>query len=68
MQRIIRECHDEAKALLQAHRPSLDALVAALLERETLDQDEILRVTRLPPAPPLQNEAIIAAAEQGVAM
>ena len=42
--------------------------VAALLERETLDQDEILRVTGLPPAPPLQNEAIIAAAEQGVAM
>ena len=41
---------------------------AALLERETLDEEEILRVTGLPPAPPLQNEAIIAAAEQGVAM
>src|SRR5215203_270488 len=36
VQRIIRECHDEAKALLQAHRQRLDALVAALLERETL--------------------------------
>jgi cell division protease FtsH len=68
VQRIIRECHDEAKALLQAHRQRLDALVAALLERETLDQEEILRVTGLPPAPPLQNEAIIAAAEEGVAM
>jgi cell division protease FtsH len=67
VQRIIRECHDEAKALLQANRQRLDALVAALLERETLDQEEILRVTGLPPAPPLQNEAIIAAAEQGVA-
>jgi len=68
VQRIIQECHDEAKALLQAHRQRLDALVAALLERETLDQEEILRVTGLPPAPPLQNEAIIAAAEEGVAM
>ena len=68
VQRIIQECHDEAKALLQAHRQRLDALVAALLERETLDQEEILRVTGLPPAPPLQNEAIIAEAEQGVAM
>ena len=68
VQRIIEECHDEAKALLQAHRQRLDALVAALLERETLDQEEILRVTGLPPAPPLQNEAIIAEAEHGVAM
>jgi len=68
VQRIIQECHDEAKALLQAHRQRLDALVAALLERETLDQEEILRVTGLPPAPALQNEAIIAAAEEGVAM
>jgi cell division protease FtsH len=68
VQRIIRECHDEAKALLEAHRHRLDALVAALLERETLDQEEILRVTGLPPAPPLQNEAIIAAAEAGIAM
>jgi cell division protease FtsH len=68
VQRIIQECHDEAKALLQAHRQRLDALVAALLERETLDQEEILRVTGLPPAPPLQNEAIIAEAEHGVAM
>ena len=33
----------------------LDALVAALLARETLDEQEILEVTGLPPAPPLEG-------------
>jgi len=66
VQRIIHECHDEAKSLLQAHRKQLDALVAALLERETLDQDEILQVTGLPPAPDLQHR-VIATEGQGVA-
>jgi hypothetical protein len=32
-----------------------DALVEALLERETLDEQEILEVTGLPPAPPLSE-------------
>lgn len=60
--RILRECHDEALRLLAEHRRSLDALVRALLERETLGEHEILEVTGLPPAPalesrPLQREA-----------
>ncbi|HLU26171.1 MAG TPA: ATP-dependent zinc metalloprotease FtsH [Longimicrobiales bacterium] len=45
--RIIRECHEEAKRLLQEHRPALEALARALLERETLDEEEILEVTGL---------------------
>ena len=53
VQRIIGESHDEAVRLLNEHRKALDALVAALLERETLDEQEILEVTGLPPAPPL---------------
>jgi cell division protease FtsH len=65
VQRIIHECHEQAKALLTEHRHRLDALVAALLERETVDQEEILRVTGLPPAPALQHPAI-AAPEAGV--
>jgi len=48
--RIIGESHDEALKLLRAHRKALDALVAALLEKETLDETEILAVTGLPPA------------------
>jgi len=51
VQRIIHESHEEAKALLRRHRRELDALVEALLAKETLDQQEILQVTGLPPAP-----------------
>ena len=49
MQRIIDECHRQAKDLLTAHRAQLDALVQALLARETLDQAEIHEVTGLAP-------------------
>ena len=53
--KIIGESHDEAKRLLTAHRKQLDALAEALLARETLDEQEILEVTGLPPAPALQT-------------
>jgi cell division protease FtsH len=53
VQRIIDECHDEAARLLGQHRGALDKLASALLDRETLDEREILEVTGLPPAPAL---------------
>lgn len=53
--KIIRESHEEAKRLLSAHRKQLDALAEALLSRETLNEREILQVTGLPPAPPLET-------------
>jgi cell division protease FtsH len=56
--RIIGECHDEARRLLAEHRKELDALAEALLERETLDEEEILEFTGLPPAPPLENSKV----------
>src|SRR5690606_35516573 len=56
--RIIGESHDEAKRLLVKHRRELDALVAALMERETLDEQEILDATGLPPAPPLETRPL----------
>jgi cell division protease FtsH len=52
---IISESHDEARRLLSAHRQQLDALVDALLSRETLNEREILEVTGLPPAPALET-------------
>jgi cell division protease FtsH len=52
---IISESHDAAKRLLSAHRAQLDALVNALLARETLNEQEILEVTGLPPAPALET-------------
>ncbi len=51
VRRIISECLEEARRLLTEHRDALDALAAALLERETLDEKEILEVTGLTPAP-----------------
>jgi hypothetical protein len=56
--RIIDESHEEALRLLTKHRGELEALARALLERETLDEKEILRVTGLPPAPPLENSRV----------
>ena len=56
-----RESHEEAKRLLTEHRKPLDALVEALLARETLDEQEILEVTGLPPAPPLETGMMPAA-------
>jgi cell division protease FtsH len=56
--RIIAESHEEAKRLLIAHRKQLDALADALLARETLTEQEILEVTGLPPAPPLETGMI----------
>ena len=60
MLRIIDESHEEARRLLTEHRKELEALAQALLERETLDEEEILEVTGLAPAPPLENTKIAA--------
>jgi cell division protease FtsH len=56
--RIIDESHEEAQRLLTEHRKELEALAQALLQRETLDEQEILEVTELAPAPPLENRKI----------
>ena len=55
VRRIIGESHDEAKRLLTVHRKRLDALAEALVARETLNEQEILEVTGLPPAPSLET-------------
>ncbi|MCL2783669.1 MAG: cell division protein FtsH, partial [Propionibacteriaceae bacterium] len=52
--RIIGECHDKAAALLREHRPQLEAIVAALLEHETLDEEQVYAtagIQRPEPAP-----------------
>jgi cell division protease FtsH len=55
VRQIISESHQEARRLLTAHRKQLDALADALLSRETLNEQEILQVTGLPPAPALET-------------
>ena len=37
---LLREAHDKAVASLRDHRPAVEALVAALLERETVDGED----------------------------
>lgn len=44
--------------LLTEHRDALGRLAAALLERGTLDEQEILEVTGLPPAPALESARV----------
>ena len=58
--KIISESHDKATRLLGAHRKQLDALAEALLSRETLNEQEILQVTGLPPAPALETGMLLA--------
>jgi cell division protease FtsH len=52
VRRIVEECNAEALRLLQANRERLVALAKALLEAESLDEQQILTVTGLgqPPA------------------
>jgi cell division protease FtsH len=45
--KIIRESHKEATQLLVTHRRQLDALASALMEHESLDEQEILKATGL---------------------
>ncbi|MEU6843987.1 ATP-dependent zinc metalloprotease FtsH [Streptomyces sp. NPDC046716] len=44
MRRIVDECYDEACRKLRDHRDQLDALAAALLENETLEEADAYRV------------------------
>ena len=64
--RIINESNEEARRLLGTHRKQLDALAKALVPRETLNEQEILEVTGLPPAPPLPS-GVTAAPREGAA-
>jgi len=70
VQRIIAECHAEALRVLREHRKALDALAAALLAGDTLDEQQILQVTRLklPKAAPAETPLReVAGAEKGAA-
>ena len=51
IQRILEDSYAQAVKVLGAHRRELDALAEALLDHETLDEQDIRRVTGLPSAP-----------------
>jgi cell division protease FtsH len=48
VRRIVDECYDEAVTTLHAHRRQLDRLAHALLERETLNEDEAYAAAGIP--------------------
>ena len=48
MRRIVEDAHEQVVALLEEHRPQLDALAAALLEHETLDEDDAYAAAGVP--------------------
>ena len=53
--KIISESYAEAKRLLTVYRKQLDALAEALVAQETLNEPEVLQVTGLPRARPLDT-------------
>jgi len=55
VRRIITESFAEALRLLTEHRRELDALAQALLQRETLDENDVLAATGLTRAPALDG-------------
>ncbi|HET6315418.1 MAG TPA: ATP-dependent zinc metalloprotease FtsH [Chloroflexota bacterium] len=64
VERILGECYAEGMRLLREHRDALDRLALSLLEKETLDEQEIISVTGIQPAPrsPEVRSAPVAAA------
>jgi len=46
VRRLIDEAHDEALAVVKRNRKKLDALAEALMERETLDKDEVAELLK----------------------
>jgi cell division protease FtsH len=54
LKRVLGNAFERARAILLEHRDVLDRLAAALLERETLDRDEMDLLARGEPLPPRQ--------------
>jgi len=53
--KIINDSHRQAVQLITDHRMQLDALAGSLMTNETLDEQEILKVTGLPAASVLES-------------
>ena len=59
IKRIIDNAYRRAREILEGKRPVLDALAAALLERETLEREEILLVASGKPLPPRREAPLL---------
>jgi cell division protease FtsH len=62
VKRILSDAYDRARTIITAHRAELDRLTAALLERETLDREDVealMAGKALPPLPPAAAPAAV---------
>jgi cell division protease FtsH len=55
IKRILDEAHERAREVLEANRELLESIAQALLERETLDRDDIDRLDRGDVLPPMKG-------------
>jgi cell division protease FtsH len=66
VRRMIDEAHSRARAILTTHRETLDQLAAALVEKETLDTSELMKIIgSLPTWSPEDDGAAIGKAANG---
>ena len=67
---MIDDAHDEALEILQEHRAKLDELAGILLERETIEKDELLVIfggmEKRPQRSPEQHGAGLAISRRSV--
>ncbi|WDL98975.1 ATP-dependent zinc metalloprotease FtsH [Alicyclobacillus sp. ALC3] len=65
MKSIIESCHERTRTILTEQRAKLDALAAALLERETVDEDEIRGILGGSPEVTIGTDATGSSTETG---
>jgi cell division protease FtsH len=58
VRRLVEEAHQEALRLLSENRDRLDSLASALLERETLDEDDAYAAARIERRPEERREPV----------
>jgi cell division protease FtsH len=61
VKRFLDAAHDKARALLEQNKDLLERIAQALLDRETLDRDEIALIAagkELPPLEPVEPESL----------
>ena len=67
VRRIVEESHQEVTTLLEQNRSKLDALAAALLEHETLDEEDAYAAAGVPRKAPTSADSYSAAARSRLA-